>query len=198
MSMPGDSLSVEPVPATLLHNDELAWQRYLDYEQGGVDVQDASLGLDYQTWRLDAQGSQLVLRALTTGAAYLLLDTGVEDMQHVALAFNQNMDWQVAWEDGNAVKMRWLDTLTEQYETWTESGAYGPGLALDDRRDELRSESDVLFFYLRQGALYHRRQRDRYQVEYPLGAVDPTSVTVGRVGMQVNQRLRVEIIRNVC
>jgi hypothetical protein len=120
------------------------------------------------------------------------VDTG-ERSRYLSLAFNQNMDWHLAWEDAEGSKLRWWDTAQNGYATWVEPGARGPGICLDDHRSWNVLRSDVLFFYLRGSKLYYRQQRERFTVERELGDVPEDALGVGRVGMMTNLRVGIEI-----
>lgn len=175
--------------------NDIAWEPYADIEQGGIALQDNSQGLEVQTWKawLDQDG-WLNIRSLPDGAPIQLENVGCCH-ENIALAFNQNMDWQIAWEDGTDIKMRWWDTLINDYATWIEPNAYGPALTLDDHRNFNSPLSDVLFFYCKGTNLYYRQQRERYNTERLLGALPANTLALGRCGMNAGLRVQIEVIK---
>jgi hypothetical protein len=192
MSIPDDRLSTSLQPAPFLYWDAVRWEPYTAHAQGGIALQDPSQGLEVQLWRAFYRGTTVWLQAVQTGEEALLVDTG-ERSRYLSLAFNQNMDWHLTWEDAEGAKMRWWDTAQNGYATWVEPGARGPGICLDEHRSWNVLRSDVLFFYLKGSKLYYRQQRERFSVERELGDVPENALAVGRVGMMTNLRVGIEI-----
>src|SRR5690606_27430330 len=167
MALPGDALSSEPLPGYFLGARAQVFPDYIDYADGGVGIQDPSLGLNYQTWTAeivkDIIEDRIMLSAPTHPATTLY--TG-DDITEVSLAFDQNMNVCVAFVEAGMAKLLWYDTTVQELVvTELGEGVTNPRVALDDTREFNRANSDIILAYLKDGALYYRQQRDRYQIE---------------------------------
>jgi hypothetical protein len=54
--------------------------------------------------------------------------------------------------------------------------------------------NDVILFYIKDGALFYRQQRDRYGVERRLCDCPNTTIRIERVSMNTLNRLQIEFI----
>src|SRR5690554_4702979 len=155
MALPGDALSSEPLPGYFLGARAQVFPNCIDYADGGVGLQDPSLGLNYQTWTAEiVRGivkdrivkARIVLSAPTHPATTLY--TG-DDITEVSLAFDQNMNVCVAFVEAGMAKLLWYDT-TVQDMVVTELGAdvTNPRVALDDTREFNRASSDIILAYI--------------------------------------------------
>jgi len=159
----------------------------LDYEEGGIALNDASQGLQVQTW---------LLRLDDGGLFYIYPEDGEETLLFTeelalscSLAFDQNMRPVVAYETAEDSRLRWFDTVANGIVTTTYAGARNPRLSMDDKR-ELATQlgtNDVIFAYLIGNSLRYRQQRDRYLVEYDLGE-STRFRRLNNIGMGVNNR----------
>lgn len=193
MSLPGDAAASTAVQAPLLSPDNRdRTDLLLDYELGGVALNDPSAGLQVQPWEAWSDGAHLWVAPSPGRTPTTLLLTG-SGITEVALAFDQNMRPTVAYVEAGLAKLFWFDTSIGAMVTTSYAGATSPMLTLDDKRPvaTLGGTSDVLFFYLLSGSLCYRQQRDRFTIERVLGAVPPTSTRINRVGMGSNNRIQV-------
>lgn len=151
-----------------------------DSHYGGVAIGDTSLGIQYQLWSAIVNGPNIDLVAPNTPQFTLLAGVNAE---WVALAFDQNARVFVAWcTAAGALSYYYFDTLTNQYKTSSvpTNPIYRCFAALDDARPEESSIADVLLAYVKpDGNLALRAQRDRYGVEYVLGAAPAVLVQIG-------------------
>lgn len=191
MAMPENILSEDPVAATMLDPDGRGRSTLLvDYELGGAGVGDPSQGLQVQVW--EARVSAGVIQTRPDGVGAWTDITSDTDITEIALAFDQNMRPTVAYVAGGVAKMYWYDAVAAAYVTSTFTGATSPVVTMDDKRPMQIGLNDVLLFYLKAGRIMHRRQRDRYTIEYDLGAV-PTGMTrIVRWGRTVANRVQLE------
>jgi len=167
--MPADTLSTSPVPAVFTGPRAMPVQNLVDFEYGGIGIQDPSRGLMYQVWRCRVIGNSLILDAPNTPA--FSIHDGAAPLTEVSLAFDQNMRPTIAFVEGGRAKLLWYDSAIPG-ETVTElaAGVITPRVALDDKRQSQLGISDIILAYLRDGGLYYRQQRDRFLVE-----IDPTA-----------------------
>lgn len=149
-----------------------------DIHYGGIAIGDASQGLSYQTWTCFSDGINIWLEAPNTLPFIQLANVNAS---WVALAFDQNARPFIAYSTsaGNA-SYYWYDTTIPGYRTSSLTGIVPRVFAaLDDIRPALSSSSDILLAYVRSGQLYMRVQRDRFGIEYNLGAAPATLVQIG-------------------
>jgi len=193
MSLPGDAAASTAVQAPLLSPDNRdRTDLLLDYELGGVALNDPSAGLQVQPWEAWSDGAHLWVAPSPGRTPTTLLLTG-SGITEVALAFDQNMRATVAYVESGTAKLRWFDTSIGAMTTTSYAGATSPMLTLDDKRalSTLTGTSDVLFAYIRAGSVYYRQQRDRFTIERLLGALPPSSTRIDRIGMGANNRLQI-------
>src|SRR5690554_5867881 len=151
MSLPQNQLSSVPVPGYFLGARAQVFPDYIDYADGGVGIQDPSLGLDYQVWTAeiveDIIEDRIVLSAPTHPATTVY--TG-DDITEVSLAFDQNMNPTIAFVEAGVAKLYWYDTLAgEQVVTTIPGNVTHPRVALDDPRPFNIVNSDVILAYIK-------------------------------------------------
>lgn len=190
MSLPGDALSSEPLPSYFLGARAQIFPDYVDYMDGGVDIQDPSLGLDYQTWAAEIVENRIMLSAPTFPETPIY--TG-DDITEVSLAFDQNMQVCIAFVETGMAKLLWYDTIASQLVvTELGAGVSHPRVALDDNREFNRTGSDVILAYIKDGALYYRQQRDRYGIERQLSS--GPWIALVRIGMGSTLRFQFQVV----
>lgn len=201
MALPGNSASSYPDAgaANYLAPYDRFTDYLTDYEAGGSDVGVSDDGLDYQVWRLEYDDDEtsssygdFTVIAETTGQAYTPIN--VPDVARVALAWDQNMNYFLAYEKKDCgAFFYWYDTLTASYKT-TElpSGSRYVAACLDDHRVTQSGTSDIIIAYIKGGYLCYRQQRDRYGVEYQIAEVGGAELR--KVGMTEIGRLKFDVI----
>lgn len=198
MALPDNQASSQPVIADF----EPPYDRYTgpleDFEAGGIALNDGTQGLDVQVWYLaynDNEASagygEFTLNAETTGDTSVVLT--VPEVTRVGLAFNQNMDPFIAYENRDCeAKFYWYDSFIGGYTTSTlPAGSKSVACCLDDHRVTQTGSSDIILAYIRAGTLYYRQERDRFGVEYSLGSVG--AGLLYKVGMTKNLRLKFDV-----
>lgn len=180
MALPDNVLSIEPAPARFVGARAGAVTKTIDYEDGGIAIQDASKGLLYQRWRA---------RLFNSGEvdSYVMLDAREVDefvlveepnMTEISIAFDQLMRPVLAFVSSDVAYLRWYDSAASAYVT-TEIGAgvLTPRVTMDDKRYTATNgyqTNDVILAYIKSGDLYYRQQRDRFEIERKLAdAVNP-------------------------
>ena len=193
--IPLQTLSSRAVQSAFLPPRNVVREPLIDYELGGVALQDPSQGLKVQTWRAEVIGDDVVLAADNVPPAIVFTQPGITE---IALAFDQNMQPFLAYMiNDDEAKFRWFDTQVGDFVVNDlPAGSYSVRCTLDDKRSvsgTLLGRSDIILTYLRGGTLYMRAQRDRYQVEYAL-ATDLDRYEIGQFGMSRNWRLQWQLV----
>lgn len=195
--LPETRLSSQAVLADFKSADAIDPQKLQDFEQGGVAIGDPTQGLNVQLWELRVLGDTVRVRPYPDGVyTSLFTEAGI---QEIALSFDQNMNPTVAYRSAGLCKLRWYDPTPgkQKFVTTGFPGVRDLRICLDDKREERRDFSDILIFYLKDDPtrqpqrIFMRAQRDRYGVEYTVGNLPVGANALHRVGMSMNQRLRV-------
>lgn len=159
---------------------------------GGAGFRDTSLGLKSQVWTGSYDGANIVL----TPATGFAITIAISSVIWFDFTFDQSMNPVVAYADlFGGVAFRWFDTTTNNFAI--TSLPFGtdpwPFCQLDDPRPEEIQVNDVIVTYTRGSHLYFLAQRDRFGIEYDLGAisVDPPKVLIA-VGMSTVNRIQFE------
>lgn len=173
-----DLLNVRTAPFLVPDRAELL----IDYEWGGVDLNDTSLGLNHQIWTSNYQNDDVILSA---GAIKHIIFTA-PNLIALSFAFDFNMQPIMTYVIKDiGTYLRWYDALNNEWINEYLGEEYRtPQLSLDDFRQSQRNNADVIFAYVKNGLLCIRLQRDRFAIEYPL----QTSSELYQIGMMQNYR----------
>ena len=170
--------------------------RLIDYERGGVAIQDTSKGLDYQSWTgyWDALTTGVYLVAETEAPTVPVLLFSEADVEEFSFTFDSNMRWStVTLSSTGTAKHRWYDSAAAAYVISTYPGVASPRLALDDKRDfQVKlGRPDIILTYIANSQVRWRIQRDRFLVEYshPNYTV-PANYRISNFGMSTKRRLQ--------
>lgn len=192
MSMPQDTFATFGVSGVYLPPDDESPGRLEDVEAGGIAVQDTSTGLMSHRWRAWVDGADVWLQRDGASPALQFSASGITDL---ALAFDQTMRVQIAYRTSSGTLfLRWYDSVAQAYTTTSFGPGRNPKLTLDDKRMSQTGTSDVIFAYIRNGTLYHRKQRERFGVERAGKTGIPDSVVLKSVGMTRTLRLQFELV----
>jgi hypothetical protein len=192
LMLPNSLISSQGVKGVFMTPDDRQTDPFVDYEYGGVALNDPTQGLLVQPWTCFVNGISVMCGPVNGQAVELFTKPGLEE---IAFAFDQNMRPTVAYIAEGVLYLRWYDSSVPDYVTTS----FGPGhrnsrLTLDDRRPETSSFSDVVFAYIKNGAIYYRLQRDRYGVEYFVrGDVEP-HYKLRNIGITDKWRLQFELV----
>ena len=193
MALPDNQLSTAAAPGPFAGAGALPITQWVDYEDGGIALQDASKGLLYQVW------TARIERNKTTGDDEIWVGAESVDkflvhtaanITEVSLAFDRNMNLAVAYVQGGTAYLYWYDTTVPGYVT-TNLGTdvVTPRVTHDDKRDGRGGSSDIILAYIKNGNLYYKQQRDRYETERLLQA-SVGSDGIIKVGMSRQNRLQ--------
>lgn len=189
--LPGNTVSSIAFGGVYVPPDDQGTTALVDYERGGVALNNTSEGLMSYTWRCYLDNINVM--AQRNGAAPVLLfqQAGISEL---ALCFDQNMRYCVAFIQGGVLKLRWFDSVAGAVTTTTFEQAVNPKLTLDDKRLESITTSDMILAYVRGRSLYYRQQRDRFTIERLLKDGLFPDEKLKTIGMNKNLRLQFEMV----
>ena len=134
----------------------------LDYELGGVGLNNLAEGMRFQAWTLryfPATGD-MVVDAPNTGPIVLF---NRPDITEISLAWDQNMNPFVAFVQAGTAVFWWFDTdLADTTFTNLPAGSLTPRCCLDDKRETQTNSSDIILCYVDGTKLEMRMERERY------------------------------------
>lgn len=188
--LPNNSWSSEAVPAALLppHNNPPV-TRLAAQDAGPIALNDISQGLRARIWTATWNPANGEIR-LDDGT----LLTTVASLTELSLSFDQAGRPFLAYAAGGSVYIRWYDSSVSATVTTLIATGDQPFCHLDERRPEFVGESDVLLIYRRAGAVYYRRQRDRFLNELPTPLNSAGGIYIVAFGMAANNRMQVKYI----
>lgn len=188
---PEGSPSSSYVRGAFLAPDDADRSLLMDYERGGVHLNDPSQGLDYQVWKMwyDADNSQIKLSTLANTDETVVLTSG--QITELSFTFDQNMRLAMVYVENTIAKFRWFDPIQNAVVTDVLQGATSPMIALDEKRSLQLSDSDIVLAYVRDGSLYYRLQRERFLTEHALAALPPGVSRIMNLGMSSQNRVQV-------
>jgi hypothetical protein len=185
MSLPNNTLSTRPIvapflaPRTQVRASNV--QGLTDVHYGGVAIGNPSLGLSYQIWTATCPDGLNIWLSAPNTAPFIFL-AGVTPVW-VALSFDQNSRPFIGYVTAvGTAYFYWFNTLVNQFVTTQlpPSALYDRVFAsVDDLRPQNITNSDTIIAYVRSGSLFYRQQRDRYGIEYTLGAAPGKLVQIG-------------------
>lgn len=192
MAMPENVTSTSAVVVSFLVPDIDVTTALVDYERGGVAVQNTSQGVNSYAWTCSVDGIYVMIQR--EGAAPVAVFEQATIVE-ISFAFDQNMRPQFAYRLASGdIYLRWFDTLTNLYRTDNFGTGRNPRLALDDKRPSQSDRADVIFAYIRGDTLYYRQQRDRYTIERALRSGISAITKLKNIGMTRNLRLLFELV----
>lgn len=165
----------------------------ISYAYGGVDIGDASSGLNVKTWTGVRVGNDIRLRAEGVAERTII---SVPNVATFGFAFDHNMRPFICYELGYVgsgdSRFYWYDPDAQTFVTTAlPQGSVSPRCVHDDVRPGQADVSDVVLTYIRNGVLYTREQQTAYEVEYSMrDGLD--GYMIGRFGMNLLHRLQWE------
>ena len=164
MALPDNILSSTSVYAPFLDPHQRSLRDPLvDYERGGVALQDPSQGLNVRNWRAFITEEGIWLQSRQAETPVLFLEG--EEINQVSLAFGNNMHPVIVYRQLEVVKMSWFDSAIQARVITEYPEILVGAVTLDDIREGLEDTSDILFIYIRDEAIFYRQQRDRFGIE---------------------------------
>lgn len=186
--------SIPELVGVLLAPDNIPKRPTIDYELGGIGLQDASQGLMAQTWRCwyYRDASAVMVEAPNTPPTKIFEQ---DRLAWLSFCFDQNMRWSAVYtlNDGESY-LRWYDSLAGDYAiTPLDEGVITPFLTLDDKRAIMLGSSDIVLAYIQNETVYLRVQRERFQVPHVWQEDIPKDWVIRNFGMSNKLRLQMEI-----
>lgn len=196
--LPGDGeLSSKPVVTGSIDPVKRPGDFLIDYERGGIALNDPSQGLLVQLWKLHVERDKdltdqwnFYIDSPSNGTQFLFSAPGVKE---AALAFDQNMRPFVVYVENTTTKMWWYDpTVPGQIITTLGTDFRSPRCTTDEKRPWHLEVSDIQLWYVRGSQLCVRYQRERFTVEHAKKTVGPQATLVS-VTMSTNGRLQLRL-----
>lgn len=196
--LPGDQLSTTSVVAPFIGSRGLPISAIVDYEDGGIAINDPSRGLLFQRWRAlllnPGQVDSYVQLDAPSVTPFTLV--ALPNLTEISISFDQLMRPTLAYVQNGIAYLRWYDSAAAEYVADTiGAGIITPRVSLDDKRfiaSNGYQSSDVILAYIKNGDLYYRQQRDRYTIERLLKTGVKPLVKVG-----FNRGLRFQFMSEV-
>lgn len=190
--LPENRLSSVPFTADFLPPDDQGVGPLLDWERGGVALNDPSQGLTLRNWKCFVDGSDVKVQADSDTPTVIFNQAGIVSL---SFCFDQNMRPCVAYETPSGVFLRWYDSAVVNYVTTSWGPTYrSPRVTLDDKRlTQFATRSDIIFGYIRGEFLCYRQQRDRFTTERVLQGGVGSELKLNNVGMNRVLRLQFDL-----
>jgi len=183
--IPNNAFTATPIVSAFLPPKDEPYQPLTSKSRGGVALNDASQGRDYQNWIVNYDGANILVAPQGGSTAFTLPVAGVLS---VSLAFDNNMNPVIAWMDAVGAKLYWFNNVTF---VTTAFPATSCRVTIDDVRDFYNADSDVIFAYTNAGTLYWRQQRDQYATQRTVGS---TTGLLQKVGLNQLNRLKFQLL----
>ena len=180
-----DSTLKQAPRADWLYRVRALGEKTVDYEQGGIALQDSSHGLAAASWVAQYTDDSVFL-GIDGKEPQRVFDRAGIDM--LGLAFDQSMRPLICFSENGDIWLWWFDPSINKQSIGLITQGQNPCITLDVHRREDAERSDVILAYQRGKALYARQQRDRFTVEYLLSAQSPESLDA--IGMANTARLQ--------
>lgn len=159
----------------------------LDYARGGVDLLDASKGLNVKNWTCELQDGSVYISS--PGVPLFKIETILGEPEWISFCFDQNMHYNLAYVlPGSGAFLYWYDANVQGYVTYPLGSVSTPILRMDDVRMYPSFWNDMILSYISGGALCCRLQRDRFSTEYMLAA--DAGNTIMQCGMHKSLRFQ--------
>ena len=183
--LPNNSLATIVEYSGFVNKSRLPLVKTIDYERGGIAIRDSSQGLSVQNWQAWLDGDDVMAYSPSNGEELLFTRPGVTEL---ALSFDANMNPFVGFIQNGEAFIWWYDSLVAaQVFTSLGTGITNIRATLDDIREVNSANRDIIVAYNKNGNLYYRQQRDRYNTERLLMSESPQ---LDAVGMGKNLRLQ--------
>jgi len=185
--IPNNAFTTQPIVTAFLPPKDEPYVPLTSKSRGGIALNDASQGRDYQNWVVSYDGANILVAPQGGATVFTLAVAGVRT---VSLAFDNNMNVILAWMDSVGAKLYWFNNVS--YVT-TAFPATSCRVIIDDVSPWYNANSDVIFAYTNNNILYWRQQRDLYAIERTVGPTNANAILT-KVGLNVGNRLQFELL----
>lgn len=178
----------------ILAPDNMPKRPTIDYEMGGVGLQDPSQGLLYQQWRAWYEREEMAVYVESPNTTPTKIFEQ-DRLTWLSFCFDQNMRWSAVYTlQDDTSYLRWYDSFAGDYATTPlAAGVITPFLSLDDKRAVMLPSSDIILAYIQNQNVYVRVQRERFQVAHLWAEDIPKDWVIRNFGMSNKLRLQMEI-----
>lgn len=190
--LPDNTYSTIPIPGLWTVPDDRVTTPIVDYERGGIALNNTSQGLRAKNWKAWLDDQKVMVQG--EGDAFSTQLFEENQITELALAFDQNMRWSIGYVAAGILKLRWYDSNVNAYVISTFAEARNPKMALDDKRPLADQTSDIIFAYIRGNSLYYRQQRDRFTIERLLKDELFPGTKLKNIGLNKNLRMQFELV----
>lgn len=182
--LPNNELALQSVPSKYLTPVRLS--ALVDYELGSYRLNTPSENMLEYLWKAEYLNGEITLKRVDNDITVERIN--VNDVLKLGLAFDQNMRYVLCYQIRKDSYIYWYDATINQWGTFKFDNCTSPCISLDDGRLNQKSNSDVIFSYVRNGGLYYRIQRERYLVEHMIS--ERNIGELWQIGMTVNNRFQ--------
>ena len=182
--LPNNELSEEAEASAYLTPVRLS--ELIDYEFGGQGLNTPSQDMLEYLWKAEYVDGEIILKR--EDSEVIAERISVSGVLKLGLAFDQNMRYVLCYQIRKDSYIYWYDATINQWGTFKFDNCTSPCISLDDGRLNQKSNSDVIFSYVRNGGLYYRIQRERYLVEHMIS--ERNIGELWQIGMTVNNRFQ--------
>ena len=186
--IPTGSFTSTPIVTSYAYPDNLPYDPLSQTVNGGLALNDGSLGRTYQFWNVSYDGTNINVKPVGGAVVLSLTKAGVLS---VSLAFDANMQPAIAWTTSAGAFFYYYDTLAAAFTTVSYSNVSSCRVCVDDPSRYYAGASDVIFGYIRGTTLYYRQQRDRYATEYTVGTAHGV---LQHLALSTGSRLQLQVL----
>jgi hypothetical protein len=184
------TISVPPVPGNIIQGRSKTHNLLIDYETGGIGLNDPSQGQLVQVWQGIVQNFRDIYFSAPNTPNTIVYSTGYA-AQMISICFDQNMRPHVAFMENGTSKLYFYNSSLGHSDLLVlPTGSKNPKITLNDKRPEQSTYSDIVLVYQRGTDLFVRVQRERYLIEHLVA-----TGTVGellKIGMNDGMRIQYE------
>lgn len=163
--LPDNTLSSSSIIGSYILAKKYDVSNLLDYEYGGIAVNDNSMGRLYQLWRCRLVGNDVIIDAPEAAPTIIYSAANITE---ISFTFDSNLQPAIVFVQDSIPKLRWYDTTIPGFDVIEIPYAVTPRIALDDLRESQNTNRDIILGYLKNNSLCCRQQRDRFLIEYVL------------------------------
>lgn len=187
MSIAALTLTPNPMQGTFLYTVRAERDQLIDFEQGGIALNDGSQGTDVQLWSgiyLDG-GFQLSAPTVPPTIVY-----STPNVTRFAFSFDQNMQPVLAWQDPSGAHVRFYANTGHFQIQDLEAGAVNVCMSADSNNPLDVNIRNVILAYNVGDSLNARVQVESYADAHVLDGAFPYAMTACGPGTDYRYRYR--------
>lgn len=187
MSIPALTLMPFPMPGDFAYTVRAERDQLVDFEQGGIALNNGSQGTDVQLWSGIYTGGDFVLSAPSAAPTSVWSRPGVI---RFGFSFDQNMQPVIAYEDAAGAHVRFFGNNGQFDIQDLEAGATNVCISADDNRSFNTVNRNVILGYNVGNSLNARVQLESYRTPHVLDGAFPYALTACGPGTNYRYRYR--------